>query len=295
MRKNKDLVSIVIPCYNNVSTIVETLNSIINQTYKNIEIVIIDDGSVEDIQTKIKHFINNNSVVLKKQENKGVSAARNYGASLAKGIYLLFIDADDMILPRYIEKCVSEFDQNPALKIVYSEARFFDRENGTWNLPKYIDFKNFLIGNCIFISALIKKEDFDNADGFDTSLDFYEDWDLWISILKKGGSVYQIPEELFLYRKHNDNSSASDKADNLKNIHSKNRLKIYNKHYDSFTEHFGDFEFIFLRQFEIKKLLQQLEKDEQDIFLLNKEFNKLNSLWFTKIYVLLKNIKNYFK
>lgn len=238
-------VSVIVPFYNSHTTIVETLDSVYNQTYKNIEVILVDDGSKEDVLPTINKYIQNNNLIFLKQENKGVSYARNTGASIAKGDYLLFLDADDLIDKNYIKKCVDAFKENKNLKIVYSKARIFGRENKSWELPEYTTFKDFLVSNCIYISALLKRKDFEAVNGFDTELDFYEDWDLWINILKNNGEIYQIPEELFFYRKNKDLSSASDNANISR--HAKNRFKLYSKHYDLYEKEYTNFEEIFLK------------------------------------------------
>ena len=244
------IVSVIIPCYNNQDTIIETLESVINQTFKKVEIILVDDGSEQDIQNKVSNFIENRKIIFFKQDNKGVSHARNYGAKHATGDFFVFLDADDILVDTYIEKCVAVFKQDSTIKIVYSQANLFGRENKKWEIPAYENLHSFLIGNCIFVTAMLKKEDFIKANGFDTELDFYEDWDLWISILKNGGNVFQIPETLFLYRTHESLTSTSDKANNLKRIHALNRLKIYLKHYDIYEKEFEHFEEIFLTHIE---------------------------------------------
>jgi len=239
-------VSVIIPCYNNKATIIETLNSVFNQTYKNIEIILVDDGSTEDIENEVASHIVSNELLFFQQKNQGVSHARNFGASKSTGEYLIFLDADDIIDETYIEKCLKEFENNSNVKIVYSQAKLFGREDKIWEIDNYKNFKSFLIGNCIFVSAMLRKRDFDKVGGFDCNLNFYEDWDLWVSILKDGGEVAQIKEYLFYYRTHENLSSASDKALNLKKIHAFNRLKIYFKHYDAYETEFTHFEQIFL-------------------------------------------------
>lgn len=269
----KSKVSIIIPCYNNKNTIYQTVESVYNQTHKNIEIIVIDDGSEEDIENEINFFNTNDNFYYEKIKNSGVSFARNLGVKKASGDFLLFLDADDLIDSTYIEKCLSSYENDNNLKIVYSEARFFDAEESKWDIPKYDGLKRLLIGNCIPVCAIIKKEDFEKANGFDTNLDFYEDWDLWISILKNGGTVHQIKEELFFYRKHKIEKSASDKATKNKKTHAHNRLKIYAKHVELYDTYFNNFEYLFLSQFKFKEIVDRnyylenkLKKIESNIF-----------------------------
>jgi glycosyltransferase involved in cell wall biosynthesis len=239
MEKNKT--SIVIPYYNNHATIEDTINSIINQTHKNIEIIVVNDGSEIGSEVFLQNIGLKYNVSVLKQVNSGPSIARNLGAKNASGYYLLFLDADDVIEKTYIEKCISEFNQNGNLEIVYSKAKFFDLINKDWDLPE-LTFPKFLIDNCIHISALIKRHTFIQLGLFDVNINFTEDWELWMRIIKKHGvkSVYRIPETLFFYRKRKEKNSLSDLRDKDDND-IKCRLYIYNKHYDLYKKYNLDF------------------------------------------------------
>ncbi|MDO5059777.1 MAG: glycosyltransferase family 2 protein, partial [Neisseria sp.] len=96
------------------------------------------------------------------------------------------------------------------------------------------DLKSFLLSNGLYVTALIRKAHFDAAGGFDTGLTMNEDWDLFISMIKRGGKVYKIPETLFFYRQRENLSSVCNTASKEKK--SDNLLKIYNKHYDFYKE-----------------------------------------------------------
>ncbi len=271
---NLKKISIIIPFYNNISTIKETLDSVINQTYTNTEIILVDDGSTEKIGEVIESYILEKKIFYLRQTNKGVSVARNFGASNSTGDYLVFLDADDLIEKTYLEKCINEFDKNQDVKIVYSLAKTFGREDKNWEIGSFTNLKKLLIGNCIFVSAMIKKIDFENINGFDTKLDFYEDWDLWISILKDGGNVIQIQEYLFFYRTHADLSSVSDKATKSKKIHVQNRLKIYLKHYELYEKLFTHFEEIFLSYIDYVESLQPKPKKKKWYHIIKEVFPK---------------------
>ncbi len=226
-------VSIVIPVYNNSSLIDETVQSVVSQDYSNFEITIVNDGSTDNSDETIKTIIGKYSNIVIKyisQSNQGPSSARNNGAKLCNGKYLLFLDGDDKIDPTYIRKCVQYLEENSAVSIVYSESAFFEAQNGPWILPLYSQ-EQLLKENCIHISAVIRSEAFNNAGGFDEKLRYNEDWELWIKITSLSNSgVYKIPETLFYYRKRTDGTSLTDQTD--RNYSSeKSRIYIYNKHY----------------------------------------------------------------
>lgn len=105
-----NLVSIIIPCYNASSYIKETINSVLTQTFQNFEILVINDGSIDDSSHIIKN-IKDDRIYLVEHENQGVSFSRNKGVAMAKGNYVVFLDADDLLHPSFLEKrvfCLSE-------------------------------------------------------------------------------------------------------------------------------------------------------------------------------------------
>lgn len=232
-----DKVSVIIPYYNNDKTIEDTIKSVVNQTHKNIETIVVNDGSEEISELFLEKINSQYNIIVLKQPNSGPSIARNLGAKIASGYYLLFLDADDIIAESYIEKCVSKFNDDKNLEIVYSKAKYFDYVNKDWNLAE-LQFPDFLINNCIYISSLIKRDTFINIGLFDTNIAFTEDWELWMRIIKQNGlkSVYKIPETLFFYRKRKEKNSLTDTRD-IDNNAEKCRLYIYNKHYDLYKKY----------------------------------------------------------
>ena len=231
-------VSIIVPCYNNQDTIIETLESILQQTHQNIELIVVNDGSKDYSKNVIEDFISKNTnekIIFINQENQGPSKARNNGAKIATGMYLVFIDADDLINPNYIAKCLVVYEKNNTLNIVYSEVELFDAEKGKWELDEF-KLPHFLFYNCIPIFAMIKTSVFNELGGFDENLSFTEDWELWIRIVKDYGGVYKIPEILFYYRKRLNKSSLSDNMDINSNAE-KSRAYIYYKHYEFYSNY----------------------------------------------------------
>lgn len=228
------LVSVIIPCYNTAEYIQETLDSVFDQTYQNIEVIAIDDGSTDNTLQKLyKNQKKNSKLKVIAQKNTYYIVARNNAAKHATGKYLVFLDSDDKIAPTYIEKCCEVAEKDTSLSAVYSNADLFDAKDEPWQLPEF-RLPDFLYGNCIYISALIRKADFDKVGGFDEDLTQFEDWDLYLSLIKSGGKLYKIPETLFYYRQREDLSSVTNTASKRKI--SDNTLKIYNKHYNFYIE-----------------------------------------------------------
>ncbi|UQD57404.1 glycosyltransferase [Flavobacterium sp. K5-23] len=258
-------ISVIIPCYNNEKTIIDTVKSVIDQEYTSIEIIIINDGSTDNSLDIVTNYIskNNLDIILINQKNTGASKARNNGALQASGKYLLFLDADDIISKCYLRKCIQHLEQDKTLNIVYSGAEYFGARKGPWKLPEY-SISNFLESNCIPVSAVIKRDVFNKVGGFDENLIYTEDWELWIKIIKDFGGVYKINEPLFFYRKNEDKSSITD---NSKNLGQKSTIYIYNKHYDFFSKN----------KYDIETLLKSKDSNE-------KYKKKYYNVWYRKLF-----------
>lgn len=195
------LVSVIVPAYNQELYIAETLNSIAKQTYSNWECIIVDDGSTDKTADVVKKIIQrDHRFKYIKQQNLGPSAARNAGILHSHGEYILPLDSDDIISPRYIQDALDVFTTNPMTKLVYCKAEYFGDKSGEWKLPNY-SYKKLLFLNMIFCSAMYRRIDYDKTRGYNINMkEGLEDWDFWLSFLKKGDIVYRIPKVHFFYR-----------------------------------------------------------------------------------------------
>lgn len=214
MMENRPLVSIIIPCYNSESYIEETIHSVLESTYRNIEIIIVNDGSTDNSELIVRNIsATHSNIFLLSQVNSGPAAARNNGIKNAKGEYILPLDADDLIGNEYLEKAVDVLAKNEHIKIVYCEAEFFGERCGKWNLPSF-RIEKLAIDNMIFCSALYRKKDWLQAGGYDERMTWgWEDWEFWISMLKNGGDAYRLPFVGFKYRvRKNSRRKSTNKA-----------------------------------------------------------------------------------
>lgn len=231
-------VSVMIPYYNCKEYIVETIQSVLSQSHQNFEIIIVDDGSDPEHADYLREFLAGKPAIrYAVQNNQGVAAARNHAARLAGGKYFLFLDSDDLILPDYIEKCVTVLENNPDCKLVYPLAEYFDAQEGLWNLPDYDGLESLLKGNRIPIISMHRAEDFVSLGGFDENLTTHEDWDLWIRLLSNGGTVIRIPEVLFRYRKRRDGSSLINRLEQNPDLNREDWQKVYEKNRALFMQH----------------------------------------------------------
>lgn len=194
-------VSIIMPCYNDGKYIEEAVQSILNQTYENIELIIVDDGSTDKETKQILSSLEENvKIKLLHTQHRGPARARNIGIEYAQGTYIMPVDSDDTIASSYIEKAVSVLSHHPQIGVIYCYADLFGEKTGRWDLPEY-SFEQMLRENIVFVSALFRKEDWVRAGGFSEQFIYgLEDYDFWLSILELGRDIYQIPEVLFHYR-----------------------------------------------------------------------------------------------
>lgn len=199
------LVSVIIPCFNQGKYLQETVDSVLASIYENIEIIIVDDGSFQDVEFLQKFSAPKTKVL--HQENQGVAVARNNGIQISGGKYILPLDSDDKIAPTYIEKAVKILERDEKISIVYSEAEFFGTKKGKWEIEEY-KFPDILWTNSIFCSAVYKKSDWQKVGGYKNEMDLgFEDWEFWLSLIEAGANVYKIPEVLFFYRQHKNTRS----------------------------------------------------------------------------------------
>ncbi len=187
------LISIIIPVYNHARTVERCFDSIVAQTYRPIEIIMVDDGSTDNIDEVIKKIeLKNINIPFKfiKQENRGASAARNRGFRETKGDYVIFWDADTVGKPMMFEKMMMALNRHPEASYAYSQFKFgwkkFDCQPfNAEDLKKYI---------YIDTTSLIRRAD---AIPFDEFLHRFQDWDLWLTMLEQNKTGVFVPEVLF--------------------------------------------------------------------------------------------------
>jgi glycosyltransferase involved in cell wall biosynthesis len=207
-------VSVIIPCYNQGRYLDDAIASVLAQTYQDIEIIVIDDGSTEPETIEILQNYQQPKTRLIRTENRGVAQARNLGIAQSQGTYILPLDADDKIADSYLEKAVTLLENNDKLGIVYCEAEYFWDRQGTWPLPEY-KFPDILVDNVIFCSGLFRKSDWETVGGYHSNLIYgWEDHDFWLSLIELEREVYRIPEVLFFYRQKADSMSRAMTAEN---------------------------------------------------------------------------------
>jgi glycosyltransferase involved in cell wall biosynthesis len=198
------LVSIIIPCYNYGQFIEETIKSASEQTYENIEIIVVNDASTDPLTIRVLEKLeqNNNIVVIHHEKNKGLPAARNTAIKAASGKFILPLDADDTIEPTIVEKTAKVLIEKPNVGFVSVGMRCFGDTNSTYLPPKY-NFHTLLHQNIVTVTSLFRKKAWSQVGGYNEELIYgYEDWEFWINLAKHGWQGSCVEELLFNYRKH---------------------------------------------------------------------------------------------
>lgn len=183
-------VSVIIPAYNSMPCLVETIDCVLQQTFTDFEVIVIDDGSSDNTATWVKQ-VSDRRVKLISQANQGASGARNTGIAHASGEYLAFLDADDLWQPTKLEKQVRCLEQNPAVGLVYTWVAIVDRQGkltgrvfaseAQGNVWYAIAERNIIWCGS---SPMVRRQCLD-VGLFDCDLPTLEDWEMWIRIAAK--------------------------------------------------------------------------------------------------------------
>lgn len=205
------LVSICIPTYNRKDYLTETLGSVFAQTYKDYEIVIVDDGSTDGTEQMVKEA--GWPVRYYWQGNAGDAAARNKLVEFASGEYIAFIDSDDLLMPDALERMIGAANKENEPVVVYGPYLRIDQNGSVIGKSKrklhsgFITehlFQDILIHSC---GCLLPRQAIQDAGGFDQSLAVCSDYDLWLRLSLKYRFI-ALPEPTFKRRRHSGNISA---------------------------------------------------------------------------------------
>lgn len=197
-------ITVLMPVYNCEEYIFESVESILNQTYKNFEFLIIDDCSTDRTVEICKAFNDERIVIIKKEENSGYTTSLNYGLSIAKGKYIARMDGDDISLPERFEKQISFMKSNRDV-VVCGSAYSIIGTNQLINVPENNEqIKVALLkGNCMaHPSVMIRKEKLQELNlSYDLSKEPSEDYDLWVRLVASS-KIHNLQEILLKYRVH---------------------------------------------------------------------------------------------
>ncbi|CAN5623274.1 glycosyltransferase [soil metagenome] len=195
------VVSIVIPCYNYAHFLPEAIDSALGQTYANIEVLVIDDGSQDDTQAIAASYGDRIQYFWK--PNAGLSHTRNYGIQSCKGAYIVFLDADNWLKATFVEACLQRIAVRHT-SFVYTQLRHFGHQNYVTKHPHY-DVERLKRGNYIDACALLKTELAQRYPYDEANRTGWEDWDFYLTLAEHGYYGALVDEPLLWYRQHADN------------------------------------------------------------------------------------------
>lgn len=213
MSAGAPLVSVVIPTYGHAHLIPETLASVLAQTYRPVEIIVVNDGSPDDVASVLEPYARDGRIRYVAQENQGQSAARNRGLALAEGRYVSFLDDDDLLPPDKLAWQVALLQEDPGAVCAYgTHLRFHPdgrrQPQRNTDCPSGDVRDGFRLRNWLMSpgQALLRTEAVRAVGGFDPDVWGSDDWDLYLRLAKAGRFLYRDREAL-LYRVHDQNAS----------------------------------------------------------------------------------------
>ena len=204
-------ISVIIPTFNRYKMIGRAINSILEQTYKPYEIIIVDDGSTDET----KHLIHDEYPTIKYfcQSRSGVSKARNRGIVESKGDWIAFLDSDDEWLPNKLEKQKENLKQNPTILVSHTNETWIRNGVRVNQMKKHQKYGGYIFDKCLEFcrmspsSIMIHRNVFEVIGNFDEDLSVCEDYDLWIRIASKYHVTYLETPFIKKYGGHKDQLS----------------------------------------------------------------------------------------
>lgn len=215
----KPLASVLIPAFNRVEYIKETVESVLSQDYEKIELICIDDGSTDGTYEILTQYADEGKLILLThpgRDNRGQAASLNLGLQRAKGDYIAILDSDDLFLPDKIEVQANYLNKHPEVGLVYSMGEAVDGD-GRWlydiHSPEHVETNdpNAVLMDCYFLlpqNALVRRSVYEQVGFFEESFRAAQDHDMLIRIAEKTCFAF-IPTKLFQYRRHGDSISSN--------------------------------------------------------------------------------------
>jgi glycosyltransferase involved in cell wall biosynthesis len=195
-------VSVIVTCYNLGQYLDECVDSVLGQTYQDVEILIVDDGSTDPVtRSTLAHYARPKTRVIQ-TEHRGIAAARNTGVEQSTGQYLCILDADDRLLPTFFERTISVLSHDPTLTFCGTWLRTFGEEQWEWT-PTRCDIPTLLWEDTVLTAAPVRRDAVLDIGGFDTGMPEQgdDDWDLWLRLVASGYRGTILPEVLYEYRR----------------------------------------------------------------------------------------------
>jgi glycosyltransferase involved in cell wall biosynthesis len=261
---NDPRVTVVIPCFNLGRYLDEAVDSVLEQSFPDIGIVIVDDGSTDPETVALLDGYRRERTRVVRTANGGLPAAKNCGIAASSSEFVCALDADDRLAPTMIERSLAALDEDPDLAFVSHWLRTFGDEETDWT-PERCDFPALLDVNTVNGAAVVRRAAFDAVGGYDEAFsDGCEDWDFWVTLVECGYRGHILPEVLFHYRRRPDSMSRSMQQGDA---HPRLFRRLVEKHRAAYTEH-------------ITALVARRERDAATTRLHTRELDHEYATWF---------------
>jgi len=208
--EKKYIVTVLMPAYNAELYIEEAIRSILNQTFKEFEFLIINDGSTDSTETIVRKYSDPRIIFITNESNKGLIYSLNYGLRIARGKYIARMDADDICFPKRLEKEVSYMEKHPEISLLGSNYIRMDNNEEICHPSSWEQIRLYLLEGTTFAhpTVMIRKDDFFKHELSYQEKDFSaEDYGLWVAAAKRGLKMANLSDFLLLYRIHDDQIS----------------------------------------------------------------------------------------
>jgi len=203
------LVSVLIPCYNQGEFVDEAVDSVLAQTYTNVEIIVVDDGSTDaTTRERIAEYRRPKTRIVR-APHSGLAATRNRALAESTGAYVCALDADDRLDAAFLARTVAVLERDASIGFASAWLRAFGDETWEWK-PERCDLATLLSENTVLTAALVRREALVAVGGYDAGMPVQgdEDWDLWLRLVERGYRGVIVPEVLFQYRRRKGSMSS---------------------------------------------------------------------------------------
>jgi glycosyltransferase involved in cell wall biosynthesis len=194
-------ISVVMPTFNRAATLPRAIDSVLGQTHGDVELIVVDDGSTDALTRDVMAGLVRDGYHVLRQAHQGLAAAQNAGISVARGRYILPLDADHRIRPDYLRVGIDIMDHGPRIGVVYGDRELFGEISGRPGEP--FSLQRLLVANVIDAGAVFRRAVWEECGGYDTTMPDrlgYEDWEFWIQAAKRGWQFAHVAEVMLEYR-----------------------------------------------------------------------------------------------
>jgi glycosyltransferase involved in cell wall biosynthesis len=255
-------VSVIISCFNLGQYLDEAVDSLVAQTFSDYEIVIVDDGSTDELTCRVLDTWNRPGTrIIRSPENRGLPAAKNLGLRHTTGEFVCMFDADDRAHPELLARSVAALDADASLAFVSHWVQTFGDDTSVWPRTD-CDFPALLHHNRVNGAAVVRRSAVDAVGGFDeTFREGCEDWDFWITLVERGLRGRVLAQPLYEYRRHQGSMTS---AMDMERRHPSLCRRLVIKHADAYRSHVQDLRR--RRERDLAALRQDLHRMELDLY-----------------------------